>query len=68
MTADPDRPNVVMVITDDQGYGDLGCHGNPILKTPNLDALHAEIDAEISAATDAALMAPTPEPADTPTD
>lgn len=36
------QPNVVIVITDDQGYGDLSCHGNPVLKTPNLDALHAE--------------------------
>lgn len=36
-----ERPNVVFLITDDQGYGDLGCHGNPILKTPHLDALHA---------------------------
>lgn len=35
-------PNVVLLITDDQGYGDLSCHGNPVVKTPNLDALHAE--------------------------
>lgn len=37
-----ERPNVVIVITDDQGYGDLSCHGNPVLKTPNLDKLHSE--------------------------
>ena len=35
-------PNVIVVMTDDQGYGDLGCHGSPILKTPNLDRLYAE--------------------------
>jgi arylsulfatase B len=35
-------PNVVLIITDDQGYGDISAHGNPILKTPNLDRLHAE--------------------------
>lgn len=35
-------PNVLFIITDDQGYGDLGCHGNPVLKTPTLDRLHAE--------------------------
>ena len=37
-----ERPNIVFLITDDQGYGDLSAHGNPILKTPNLDRLHAE--------------------------
>ena len=35
-------PNVILVITDDQGYGDMSCHGNPTLKTPNMDRLHAE--------------------------
>jgi arylsulfatase A-like enzyme len=33
------RPNVLLIITDDQGYGDLGVHGNDKIKTPNLDQL-----------------------------
>jgi arylsulfatase A-like enzyme len=36
------RPNVLLIITDDQGYGDFSAHGNPHLKTPNLDQLGAE--------------------------
>ncbi len=35
-------PNIVFILTDDQGYGDISAHGNPILKTPNLDLLRAE--------------------------
>jgi arylsulfatase len=38
----PARPNILFILTDDQGYGDLSCHGNPVLRTPNLDRLHAE--------------------------
>jgi hypothetical protein len=37
---DSEKPNVVLIMTDDQGYGDLACHGHPFLKTPNLDKLH----------------------------
>lgn len=33
------RPNVVLIITDDQGYGDLGFHGNEMIKTPHLNEL-----------------------------
>jgi arylsulfatase A-like enzyme len=40
--ADAAPPNVVLVMTDDQGYGDFGCHGNPIIQTPQVDALRAE--------------------------
>jgi len=36
-----DKPNLIIVMTDDQGYGDLSCHGNPVLKTPHLDRLYA---------------------------
>ena len=35
-----EQPNVVFVITDDQGYGDLSCHGNPVIKTPEIDKLY----------------------------
>ena len=37
-----DKPNVILLLTDDQGYGDLSCHGNGVLRTPNLDKLHRQ--------------------------
>ncbi len=35
-------PNVLILLTDDQGYGDFSCLGNPVLRTPNLDRLHGQ--------------------------
>ena len=61
---DTDRPNVVVVFTDDQGYGDVGCFGSPYVETPNLDRMAAEgakytsfyVGAPISTPSRAALM------------
>lgn len=36
------RPNVIIVMTDDQGYGEFACNGNPIVQSPNIDRLAAE--------------------------
>lgn len=38
----PRRPNIVIVMPDDIGYGDFSCLGSPILRTPNLDRFHGE--------------------------
>lgn len=37
--SDEKRPNIILIMTDDQGIGDLGVNGNPILETPNIDAM-----------------------------
>ncbi|MBN1507200.1 MAG: sulfatase-like hydrolase/transferase [Sedimentisphaerales bacterium] len=42
MATESKKPNVVLIVSDDHGRGDLGCYGNTAIKTPNLDALAAE--------------------------
>lgn len=36
------KPNVLIVLVDDAGYGDFSCHGNPVMRTPQIDKLHRE--------------------------
>ena len=41
-SAESKRPNIMLIMTDDQGYGDIGAHGNSMIRTPNLDAFAQE--------------------------
>ncbi len=42
VNAIPKRPNIIYILADDMGYGDLGCYGQKILKTPNIDKMASE--------------------------
>ena len=39
LAAQPERPNILLIVTDDQGYWDTGATGNPDIDTPNMDSL-----------------------------
>lgn len=41
LMAKAEQPNFIFIMTDDQGYGDLGCYGHPSIKTPNIDTMAA---------------------------
>ena len=58
------KPNVIIIITDDQGYQDLGCYGSPLIKTPAIDKMAKEglrltsyyVSSSVSSASRAGLM------------
>lgn len=38
----PDKPNIIFILCDDMGYGDLGCYGQKYINTPNIDRMASE--------------------------
>ncbi|MFA7003468.1 MAG: sulfatase-like hydrolase/transferase, partial [Verrucomicrobiia bacterium] len=59
-----ERPNIIVILADDMGYGDLACYGHPSIRTPNLDRMVAQgmrftdfyVAAEVCTPSRAALM------------
>ena len=42
LSSSAEKPNIILIFVDDLGYGDLGCYGNEVISTPNIDRLAAE--------------------------
>ena len=40
--AKPQKPNIIYIMCDDMGYGDLGCYGQPYISTPRIDSMASE--------------------------
>ena len=53
------QPNVIIILADDLGYGDLGCYGHPKFKTPRIDQMAAEGTRLMQFNTPAPFCAPT---------
>ena len=62
-----EKPNIVLVMTDDQGWGDVAYYGNPVVKTPHLDAMSKGVFVLI-ASTQPPLSVPQPEAVASPAD
>ena len=41
-TPDSEKPNILFILCDDMGYGDLGCYGQPFIQTPCIDQMAQE--------------------------
>ena len=55
----PKKPNIVLILADDLGYGDLGCYGNKLIRTPNIDRIATDGIRFTSFYTDAPVCSPT---------
>ena len=66
------KPNILFILCDDMGYGDLGCYGQPYIRTPHLDAMASEgmrftqayAGSPVSAPSRACLLYTSPSPRD----